>query len=111
MREFVEVESGKQADRPELAKALIAAKVLRLPLVVAKVDRLARNVRFLEEILASGVEVISATSRRYKARWGDSSFSRWLRLRSLRPASSRSAPRQRLPLRRSGAPSSVAFEA
>ena len=57
-REFVEVESGKQADRPELAKALAAAKVLRLPLVVAKVDRLARNVRFLEEILASGVEVI-----------------------------------------------------
>lgn len=57
-REFVEVESGKQADRPELAKALAAAKVLRLPLVVAKVDRLARNVRFLEEILGSGVEVI-----------------------------------------------------
>lgn len=38
--------------------ALAAAKVLRLPLVVAKVDHLARNVSFLEEILASGVEVI-----------------------------------------------------
>lgn len=58
VREFVEVESGKQADRPEVAMALAAAKVLRLPLVVAKVDHLARNVSFLEEILASGVEVI-----------------------------------------------------
>lgn len=58
VREFTEVESGKRSDRPELEKALRAAKVLRLPLVVAKVDRLARNVAFLETILASGVEVV-----------------------------------------------------
>ncbi|OAP47434.1 hypothetical protein ATC00_22515 [Sinorhizobium americanum] len=58
VREFTEVESGKLSSRPELAKALAAAKMLRLPLVVAKVDRLARNVAFLEAILASGVEVI-----------------------------------------------------
>lgn len=57
-REFVEVESGKRSDRPELGKALAAAKMMRLPLVVAKVDRLARNVAFLEAILASGVEVV-----------------------------------------------------
>ncbi len=57
-REFVEVESGKLTDRPQLAQALAAAKMLRLPLVVAKVDRLARNVAFLETILASGVEVV-----------------------------------------------------
>ena len=58
VREFTEVESGKLASRPELAKALAAAKMLRLPLVVAKVDRLARNVAFLEAILASGLEVV-----------------------------------------------------
>ncbi|AYG60433.1 recombinase family protein [Rhizobium jaguaris] len=58
VREFTEVESGKLSTRPELAKALAAAKMLRLPLVVAKVDRLARNVAFLETILASGVEVV-----------------------------------------------------
>lgn len=58
VREFTEVESGKLSSRPELAKALAAAKMLRLPLVVAKVDRLARNVAFLEAILASGVEVV-----------------------------------------------------
>lgn len=58
VREFTEVESGKLSSRPELAKALAAAKMLRLPLVVAKVDRLARNVAFLEAILSSGVEVV-----------------------------------------------------
>ncbi|MBY3137321.1 recombinase family protein [Rhizobium laguerreae] len=58
VREFTEVESGKLSSRPELTKALAAAKMLRLPLVVAKVDRLARNVAFLEAILASGADVV-----------------------------------------------------
>lgn len=56
--EFTEVESGKRADRPELKKALQHAKARRAALIVAKVDRLARNVHFLETILASGVDVI-----------------------------------------------------
>jgi DNA invertase Pin-like site-specific DNA recombinase len=56
--EFTEVESGKRSDRPELTKALAMAKVMQLPLVVAKVDRLARNVAFLETIHASDVEVV-----------------------------------------------------
>jgi len=53
--EFTEVESGRRADRPELA--LAAARVHRVPLVVAKVDRLTRSVAFLSRLLEAGVDV------------------------------------------------------
>src|SRR5256885_109384 len=49
--EFVEVESGKRSDRPALDKALAAARVRQVPLVVAKVDRLTRSVAFLSRLL------------------------------------------------------------
>jgi DNA invertase Pin-like site-specific DNA recombinase len=58
IREFTETESGKRTDRPELQKALAFAKQRKVSLAVAKVDRLARNVAFLELILGSGVEVV-----------------------------------------------------
>ena len=54
---FTEVESGKSTARPELEKALHRARVTGSTLVVAKVDRLARNQAFLSQILESGVEV------------------------------------------------------
>lgn len=55
--EFTEVESGKRSDRPELDKALMAARLHRIPVVVAKVDRLTRSVAFLSRLLEAGVEV------------------------------------------------------
>lgn len=57
---FMEVESGKRADRPELTKALHRAKVTGATLVVAKLDRLSRNVAFLAALQESGVKFIAA---------------------------------------------------
>ena len=55
--EFTEVESGKNSDRPALEKALTAARLLRAPLVVSKVDRPTRSVAFLSRLLEAGVDV------------------------------------------------------
>ena len=57
--EFVEVESGKKTNRAELTKALAMAKELGATLLIAKLDRLARNVAFTSALMASGVQFVA----------------------------------------------------
>jgi DNA invertase Pin-like site-specific DNA recombinase len=58
--EFTEVESGKRSDRPQLAATLAMCKRLRAKLIVAKLDRLSRNVGFISALMDSGVEFVAA---------------------------------------------------
>ena len=57
--EFVEIESGKRADRPELAKALEVCRKHKAKLVIAKLDRLSRNLAFIATMMESGVEFMA----------------------------------------------------
>src|SRR5712691_7934411 len=60
LAEYVEIESGKRSDRPELAKALVQSKATGATLIVAKLDRLSRNVAFIAALMESGVEFTAA---------------------------------------------------
>ena len=55
--EFVETESGKKTDRPKLAEALDLCRKTKSTLIVAKLDRLSRNVAFTSKLLESDVEI------------------------------------------------------
>jgi DNA invertase Pin-like site-specific DNA recombinase len=62
--EFEEVETGKGSDaierRPQLAAALAAARRARCPVIVAKLDRLSRDVHFISGLMAQRVPFIVA---------------------------------------------------
>jgi DNA invertase Pin-like site-specific DNA recombinase len=63
LAEFTEVETGKGADaldkRPQLRAALALCKKRKATLVIAKLDRLARNVHFVSGLIESGVEFVA----------------------------------------------------
>ena len=56
--EFIEVESGRKSNRPKLKEALDLCRKTGATLIVAKLDRLARNVSFLSSLLENDVEIV-----------------------------------------------------
>lgn len=56
---FVEVESGTHSERPELKKAVAHAKRQKATLVVARLDRLSRNVHFISSLMESKVDFVA----------------------------------------------------
>lgn len=57
---FEEIESGGKVERTQLQAALRYCRMKRTMLVIAKLDRLARNVHFISQLMESGVEFIAA---------------------------------------------------
>jgi DNA invertase Pin-like site-specific DNA recombinase len=61
LAEYVEVESAKKhGNRPELLAAMADAKRKGATLLIAKLDRLARNVHFISGLMESGVDFVAA---------------------------------------------------
>lgn len=59
IEEVIEVESSKHNARPKLAHALALCRLRKATLVVAKLDRLARNVAFLSNLMESNVDFVA----------------------------------------------------
>jgi DNA invertase Pin-like site-specific DNA recombinase len=59
VEEVVEVESGKHNGRPELARALALCRLHHATLIIAKLDRLARNVAFIANLMESQVDFVA----------------------------------------------------
>ena len=57
--EFTEIETGKRNDRPELERALALCRKRKAKLVIAKLDRLSRNLAFIAALMDSGVEFVA----------------------------------------------------
>jgi len=57
--DFVEVESGKNTNRAQLRKALAACRLRKATLIIAKLDRLARNVAFVSALMEAGTEFVA----------------------------------------------------
>ncbi len=59
LEEYVEVESGRRNDRPRLLEALAACRRHKAILIIAKLDRLARNVAFVSNLMEAGVDFVA----------------------------------------------------
>ncbi|WP_353066436.1 recombinase family protein [Tunturibacter psychrotolerans] len=59
IQEVVEVESGRRNDRPAIAEALRLCRLHKATLIIAKLDRLARNVHFISSLMESGVDFLA----------------------------------------------------
>ncbi len=57
--EFIEIESGRNADRPKLAEAIALARRNKATLIIARLDRLARSVAFISQLMESSVQFIA----------------------------------------------------
>ena len=60
VKELVEVESGKRADRPKLGEAIQACRAYGAKLVIAKLDRLSRDAHFLLGLEKAGIDFVAA---------------------------------------------------
>jgi DNA invertase Pin-like site-specific DNA recombinase len=58
--DFSEIESGRKADRPKLLEALRLCRVYSATLLIARLDRLSRNVALISKLMESGVEFVAA---------------------------------------------------
>lgn len=59
LAEVTEIESGKNNARPKLAEALALCRIHKAKLVIARLDRLARNVLFVSNLMESGVDFVA----------------------------------------------------
>jgi DNA invertase Pin-like site-specific DNA recombinase len=57
--EFTEIETGKRNDRPALKQALALCRKHKARLIIAKLDRLSRNLAFIATLMDSGVEFVA----------------------------------------------------
>lgn len=59
LQEFQEVESGKDADRPQLQQALNLCKLTGATLLIAKLDRLSRDLHFITSLQKAGIDFVA----------------------------------------------------
>lgn len=59
LAEYIEIESGKRDDRPQLRRALEHAKKCKATLLIAKIDRLARKMSFIASLMDGDVEFVA----------------------------------------------------
>lgn len=59
INEYVEIESGKNNERPELSKALDECQLTGATMIIARLDRLSRSVGFMDALLKSEVKFVA----------------------------------------------------